>query len=210
MYILCADLEGIFVPEIWINVAEKTGIEELRLTTRDVPDYDELMRGRLEILKRKGLGIGDIQKVIQSMDPLDGAEEFLKWVRDRFQFILVSDTFVEFADPLLKKLNRPTLFCNSLVINNNGMIVDYQLRQRDGKRHVIKALQSLDYKVIAVGDSYNDITMLTEADKGILFRPPDKIKREFQNFPVIQIYDEFKDELRGYLYQKKGIKVKGN
>jgi len=199
MYILCADLEGIFVPEIWINVAEKTGIEELRLTTRDVPDYDELMRGRLEILKRKGLGIGDIQKVIQSMEPLDGAEEFLKWVRDRLQFILVSDTFVEFADPLLKKLNRPTLFCNSLVIDSNGMIVDYQLRQRDGKRHVIKALQSLDYKVIAVGDSYNDITMLTEADKGILFRPPDKIKREFQNFPVIQIYDEFKDELSGYL-----------
>ncbi len=199
MYILCADLEGIFVPEIWINVAEKTGIEELRLTTRDVPDYDELMRGRLEILKRKGLGIGDIQKVIQSMEPLDGAEEFLKWVRDRLQFILVSDTFVEFADPLLKKLNRPTLFCNSLVIDSNGTIVDYQLRQRDGKRHVIKALQSLDYKVIAVGDSYNDITMLTEADKGILFRPPDKIKREFQNFPVIQIYDEFKDELSGYL-----------
>ncbi len=199
MYILCADLEGIFVPEIWINVAEKTGIEELRLTTRDVSDYDELMRGRLEILKRKGLGIGDIQKVIQSMDPLDGAEDFLKWVRDRFQFILVSDTFVEFADPLLKKLHRPTLFCNSLVIDHNGMIVDYQLRQRDGKRHVIKALQSLDYTVIAVGDSYNDITMLTEADKGILFRPPDKIKREFQNFPVIQIYDEFKDELEGYL-----------
>ena len=199
MYILCADLEGIFVPEIWINVAEKTGIEELRLTTRDVLDYDELMRGRLEILKRKGLGIGDIQKVIQSMEPLDGAEEFLKWVRDRLQFILVSDTFVEFADPLLKKLNRPTLFCNSLVIDSNGTIVDYQLRQRDGKRHVIKALQSLDYKVIAVGDSYNDITMLTEADKGILFRPPDKIKREFQNFPVIQIYDEFKDELSGYL-----------
>ena len=199
MYILCADLEGIFVPEIWINVAEKTGIEELRLTTRDVSDYDELMRGRLEILKRKGLGIGDIQKVIQSMDPLDGAEDFLKWVRDRFQFILVSDTCVEFADPLLKKLHRPTLFCNSLVIDHNGMIVDYQLRQRDGKRHVIKALQSLDYTVIAVGDSYNDITMLTEADKGILFRPPDKIKREFQNFPVIQIYDEFKDELKGYL-----------
>lgn len=199
MYILCADLEGIFVPEIWINVAEKTGIEELRLTTRDVSDYDELMRGRLEILKRKGLGIGDIQKVIQSMDPLDGAEDFLKWVRDRFQFILVSDTFVEFADPLLKKLHRPTLFCNSLVIDHSGMIIDYQLRQRDGKRHVIKALQSLDYTVIAVGDSYNDITMLTEADKGILFRPPDKIKREFQNFPVIQIYDEFKAELEGYL-----------
>jgi len=199
MYILCADLEGIFVPEIWINVAEKTGIEELRLTTRDVSDYDELMRGRLEILKRKGLGIGDIQKVIQSMDPLDGAEDFLKWVRDRFQFILVSDTFVEFADPLLKKLHRPTLFCNSLVIDHSGMIIDYQLRQRDGKRHVIKALQSLDYTVIAVGDSYNDITMLTEADKGILFRPPDKIKHEFQNFPVIQIYDEFKAELEGYL-----------
>ena len=199
MYIICADLEGIFVPEIWINVAEKTGIEELRLTTRDISDYDELMRGRLEILRRKGLGIRDIQEVIEAMDPLDGAEEFLKWVRDRFQFILVSDTFVEFADPLLKKLNRPTLFCNSLLIDSNGVILDYQLRQRDGKRHVIKALRSLEYKVIAVGDSYNDITMLNEADKGILFRPPDKIKSEFNHFPAVYLYDEFKDELKRYL-----------
>ncbi len=199
MYIICADLEGIFVPEIWINVAEKTGIEELRLTTRDISDYDELMRGRLEILRRKGLGIRDIQEVIETMDPLDGAEEFLKWVRDRFQFILVSDTFVEFADPLLKKLNRPTLFCNSLLIDSGGMIVDYQLRQRDGKRHVIKALRSLEYTVIAVGDSYNDITMLNEADKGILFRPPAKIRSEFNHFPAIHLYDEFKDELKSYL-----------
>lgn len=199
MYILCADLEGIFIPEIWINVAEKTGVEELRLTTRDIPDYDELMRGRLEILRKKGLGIKDIQEVIETMDPLKGAEDFLNWVRDRFQFILVSDTFVEFADPLLKKLHRPTLFCNSLLIDNDGIITGYRLRQKDGKRHVVKALQSLEYKVIAVGDSYNDITMLKEADKGILFRPPDKIKSEFNHFRVIHVYDEFKDELRSYL-----------
>jgi len=199
MYIVCPDLEGILVPEIWINVAEKAGIEELRLTTRDVPDYDQLMRGRLEILKRVNLKIRDIQEIIQSMEPLDGALEFLEWIRERFQIILVSDTFVEFADPLLEKLNRPTLFCNSLIIDADGTIADYQLRQRDGKRHVVEALRGLGFEVIGIGDSYNDSTMLEAANHGILFRPPHNIKNEFPHFPVIETYEELKLVLEGYL-----------
>lgn len=199
MYIVCPDLEGILVPEIWISVSERTGIKELRLTTRDIPDYDQLMRRRLEILKREGLRITDIQKVIQSMSPLDGAIEFLEWIRERFQLILVSDTFVEFAGPLLEKLNRPTLFCNSLVIDLDGTIVNYRLRQRDGKRHVVKALKDLGYKVIAIGDSYNDTTMLSEANESILFRPPENIKKEFTSFPVIETYEELKAELKKYI-----------
>ena len=199
MYVVCPDLEGILVPEIWISVAEKAGIEELRLTTRDVPDYDQLMRGRLEILKRVNLKIRDIQEIIQSMEPLDGALEFLEWIRERFQIILVSDTFVEFADPLLEKLNRPTLFCNSLIIDADGTIADYQLRQRDGKRHVVEALRGLGFEVIGIGDSYNDSTMLEAANHGILFRPPQNIKNEFPHFPVIETYEELKLVLEGYL-----------
>jgi phosphoserine/homoserine phosphotransferase len=199
MYVVCPDLEGILVPEIWISVAEKAGIEELRLTTRDVPDYDQLMRGRLEILKRVNLKIRDIQEIIQSMEPLDGALEFLEWIRERFQIILVSDTFVEFADPLLEKLNRPTLFCNSLIIDADGTIADYQLRQRDGKRHVVEALRGLGFEVIGIGDSYNDSTMLEAANHGILFRPPQNIKSEFPHFPVIETYEELKLLLEGYL-----------
>ncbi|MBA7669386.1 MAG: bifunctional phosphoserine phosphatase/homoserine phosphotransferase ThrH [Proteobacteria bacterium] len=199
MYVVCPDLEGILVPEIWISVAEKAGIEELRLTTRDVPDYDQLMRGRLEILKRVNLKIRDIQEIIQSMEPLDGALEFLEWIRERFQIILVSDTFVEFADPLLEKLNRPTLFCNSLIIDADGTIADYQLRQRDGKRHVVEALRGLGFEVIGIGDSYNDSTMLEAANHGILFRPPQNIKSEFPHFPVIETYEELKLVLEGYL-----------
>ena len=199
MYVVCPDLEGILVPEIWIDVAEKAGIEELRLTTRDVPDYDQLMRGRLEILKRVNLKIRDIQEIIQSMEPLDGALEFLGWIRERFQIILVSDTFVEFADPLLEKLNRPTLFCNSLIIDADGTITDYQLRQRDGKRHVVEALRGLGFEVIGIGDSYNDSTMLEAANHGILFRPPQNIKSEFPHFPVIETYEELKLVLEGYL-----------
>ncbi|TET51955.1 MAG: bifunctional phosphoserine phosphatase/homoserine phosphotransferase ThrH [Desulfobacteraceae bacterium] len=199
MYIVCPDLEGILVPEIWISVAEKAGIEELRLTTRDVPDYDQLMRGRLEILKRVNLKIRDIQEIIQSMEPLDGALEFLEWIRERFQIILVSDTFVEFADPLLEKLNRPTLFCNSLIIDADGTIADYQLRQRDGKRHVVEALRGLGFEVIGIGDSYNDSTMLEAANHGILFRPPQNIKSEFPHFPVIETYEELKLVLERYL-----------
>ena len=198
MYIVCPDLEGIFVPEIWINVAEKTGINELLLTTRDVPDYDQLMRGRLQILKRANLKITDIQKVIQSMEPLEGALEFLEWLRESFQLILVSDTFVEFADPLLQKLGRPTLFCNSLIIDPDGTIADYRLRQQDGKRHVVEALKSLGFAVISVGDSYNDTTMLGAADHGILFRPPENIKGEFHQYPVVSTYEELKSLLLSY------------
>lgn len=199
MYIVCLDLEGVFVPEIWIGVAEKTGIEELRFTTRDIPDYDKLMKRRLEILKRANLKIRDIQRVIQSINPLDGAVEFLDWLRDRSQLIIVSDTFVEFADPILKKLNRPTIFCNSLIIDPDGTIVGYQLRQRDGKGYVVKALKGIGFKVIAIGDSYNDTTMLGEANKGILFRPPESIKKEFPNFHVIGTYEGLKAELARYL-----------
>ena len=198
MYMICPDLEGILVPEIWINVAEKTGIEELRLTTRDIPDYDQLMRGRLEILKREGLTIKDIQEVIQSMEPLSGAKEFLEWVRERFQVIILSDTFVQFADPLLKKLNRPTLLCNTLIISPEGVIDSYQLRQNDGKRQAVKALKSLGFKVVAIGDSYNDTTMLSEADNGILFRPPENVKAEFPEYPVIEEYEDLKAELAEY------------
>ena len=199
MYILCPDLEGIFVPEIWINVSERTGLQELRLTTRDIPDYDQLMRRRLEILKRENLKITDIQRVIQSMNPLNGAVKILEWIRERFQLIFVSDTFVEFAGPFLEKLNRPTLFCNSLIIDEDGTIIDYRLRQKDGKRHVVKALKGLRYKVIAIGDSYNDISMLSEANESILFRPPENIKKEFSNFPVIESYEELKAELKKYI-----------
>ena len=198
MYIVCPDLEGIFVPEIWINVAEKTGIDELLLTTRDVPDYDQLMRGRLQILRRANLKITDIQTVIRSMEPLDGALEFLEWLREVFQLILVSDTFVEFADPLLQKLGRPTLFCNSLIIDPDGTIADYRLRQQDGKRHVVEALKSLGFAVISVGDSYNDTTMLGAADHGILFRPPENIKEEFHQYPVVSTYEELKSLLLSY------------
>lgn len=199
MYIICPDLEGIFVPEIWINVAEKTGIEELRLTTRDISDYDQLMKGRLEILKRKGLTIKDIQAVIQTMEPLGGAHEFLEWLRERFQVILVSDTFVEFAGPLLKKLKRPTLLCNSLIINPDGVIENYQLRQRDGKRHVVRAFKGLGFRVIAIGDSYNDITMISEADKGIFFRPPESIKREYPGYTIVETYEGLRAELVRYV-----------
>jgi phosphoserine/homoserine phosphotransferase len=199
MFIVCLDLEGILLPEIWISVAEKTGIEELFLTTRDIPDYDRLMRRRLEILKRAKITITDIQAIIQSMEPLDGAIEFLEWTREKFQLIVLSDTFVEFADPILKKLNRPTIFCNSLVIGPDGIIVDYRLRQKDGKKQAIKALKALDFRIIGIGDSYNDTTMLNEANEGILFRPPENIKREFPQFPVIETYEGLKAELARYL-----------
>ncbi len=192
MHIVCSDLEGIFVPEIWINVAEKTGIKELRLTTRDIPDYDVLMKRRLAILDEKGLKIDDIKAVIATMDPLEGALEFLDWLRSCAQIIVVSDTFVQFAGPLMKKLGWPTLFCNKLSIDPDGSIVDYNLRQKDGKREAVVSLKRLNYYTISIGDSYNDITMLKEADAGILFRPPGNVKNEFPEFPVSYSYDELK------------------
>lgn len=192
MHIVCSDMEGVFVPEIWINVAQITGIDELRLTTRDISDYNVLMRKRLGILDEHGLTLADIQKVIATMEPLEGAVEFLDWLRTRTRVIIVSDTFVEFADPLIAKLKRPTLFCNSLTVASNGRITGYNLRQQDGKRKVVAGLQSMNFQVVAMGDSYNDITMLQTAEKGILFRPPENVVAEFPEFPVTTNFDDLK------------------
>ena len=196
MYIVCADMEGIFTPEIWITVAEITGIEDLRLTTRDISDYDVLMKKRLAILKEHGLKLQDIQAVIAKMEPLEGALEFLNWLRSQFQVIIVSDTYVEFAGPLLEKLGWPTLFCNTLSVATDGSISGYNLRQIDGKQKVANALQNLNYKVIAIGDSYNDITMLQAAESAILYRPPPNVKEQFPEFPVTLNYQELKYEIQ--------------
>ena len=190
--IACLDLEGVLVPEIWINVAERTGIAELRRTTRDEPDYDKLMRRRLAILEEHGLRLPDIQRVIGSMRPLDGAPEFLDWLRARFQVIILSDTFDEFAAPLMQQLGYPCLFCNSLVVDDDGKIRDYRIRIRDGKRKAVMALQLLNFEVIAAGDSYNDTTMLAEANHGVLFRPPENVIRVFPRFAVTQTYAELR------------------
>ena len=195
MQILCTDLEGVLVPEIWINVAQKTGIDELKLTTRDIPDYDVLMGKRLDILTSNGLKLKDITDVIETMAPMDGAIEFLNWLRPQIQAIIVSDTYVEFAKPLMAKLGWPTLLCNSLSIDGSGAIADYHLRQKDGKRHVVNALHSLNYEVIAMGDSYNDLTMLQTAEHGILFRPPENVVAEYPQFPVTNTYDELQQAL---------------
>jgi len=198
MNIVCCDLEGVFVPEIWINVAEKTGIEELRLTTRDISDYDVLMKKRLAILEHNQLTLADIQAVIAQMSPLPGAADFLNQLRTKTQVIIVSDTFDQFAGPLMEKLGRPTLFCNTLVIDEYNRIVDYQLRQQDGKKHVAIALKKLNFKVFAMGDSYNDISMLKQADAGFLFRPPDNVIEEFPQFPVCQEYSEIEKLLKDF------------
>jgi phosphoserine / homoserine phosphotransferase len=190
--IACLDLEGVLVPEIWINVAKTTGIEVLRRTTRDEPDYDKLMRARLRILDEHGLKLADIQKVIGQMRPLDGAYEFLSWLRSGYQVIILSDTFGEFAAPLLAQLDHPCLFCNSLVVDDQGRVRDYRLRIHDGKRKAVMALKLLNFEVVAAGDSYNDTTMLAEADVGILFRPPDNVIRDYPQFRVTQTYDELR------------------
>ncbi|MDP2645386.1 MAG: bifunctional phosphoserine phosphatase/homoserine phosphotransferase ThrH [Desulfobacterales bacterium] len=192
MYIVCSDLEGILFPEIWINVAEKTGIEELRLTTRDTSDYDVLMKKRLAILHENGLKIQDIKEVIATISPIDGALEFLNWLRENVQVVIVSDTFVQFAGPLMKQLGWPTIFCHSLSIGPGGMITGYNLRQADGKRRVVLALKGLNYQTIAVGDSYNDIHMLQEAEKGILYNPPPQVVNDYPEFSVTRSYDELK------------------
>jgi phosphoserine/homoserine phosphotransferase len=192
MHVVCCDLEGVFVPEIWINVAEKTGIAELRLTTRDISDYNVLMKKRLGILEANGLKLQDIQAVIARMDPLEGALDFLDWMRSVSQVIIVSDTFVQFADPLMQKLKRPTLFCNTLEVAADGRVVDYRLRQEDGKRKVVEGLQSMNFKVVAMGDSYNDVTMLQAAERGFLFRPPANVVDEYPQFPVTTAYSELK------------------
>ncbi len=192
MHIVCLDLEGVLIPEIWIEFAERTGIDALRATTRDVPDYDELMRQRLRILKEHRRGLPDIQKVIATLAPLPGAKEFLDWVRIEFQLVILSDTFYEFAMPLMRQLDYPTLICHRLSTDASGFVTDYHLRQKDQKRMAVKAFQGLNYKVIAAGDSYNDIGMLSEADAGFLFCPPDSIVNEFPQFKVTHDYTELK------------------
>ncbi|RRJ84868.1 bifunctional phosphoserine phosphatase/homoserine phosphotransferase ThrH [Aestuariirhabdus litorea] len=192
--IACLDLEGVLIPEIWINFAEKTGIEALKATTRDIPDYDVLMKQRLAILEREGYGLPDIQAVIDTLEPLPGAVEFVAWLRERFQVVILSDTFYEFAQPLMRKLGFPTLLCHKLVVDEQGKITDYQLRQRDPKRQSVIALHSLYYRVIATGDSYNDTSMLAEAEAGILFKAPDNVIAEFPQFPAVHSYEELKRE----------------
>lgn len=188
----CLDLEGVLLPEIWIKFAEKTGIESLKLTTRDIPDYDELMTGRLKILNQHNLKLKDIQEVISTLSPLNGSYDFLSWLKSEFQVIILSDTFYEFAQPLMQQLDFPTLFCHKLITNSSGEIVSYQLRQKDQKTRAVEAFQSLNFQVISAGDSYNDIGMLKQADAGILFCPPSNVIDAFPQFPVSNNYQDFK------------------
>lgn len=194
MELACLDLEGVLIPEIWIAFAEKTGIDALRATTRDIPDYDELMTMRLAELDKHKLGLNEIQEVISTLSPLDGAAEFIDWLRARFQVIILSDTFYEFAGPLMKQLGYPTLFCHKLTVDESGKVTDYNLRQANPKRQSIVAFKSLYYRTIAAGDSYNDTTMLIEADAGILFKSPDNVIQEFPQFPAVHTYEELKQE----------------
>jgi len=194
MELACLDLEGVLIPEIWIEFANKTGIEELKATTRDIPDYDVLMKQRLKILSDNNLKLDDIQEVIATLSPLEGAKEFVDWLRERFQVIILSDTFYDFAQPLMRQLGFPTLFCHKLIVDKEGYITDYKLRQVDPKRQSIKAFHSLNYRCIVAGDSYNDTTMLAEAEVGILFKSPENVIREFPQFPAVHEYEDLKKE----------------
>ncbi|MDX9802308.1 MAG: bifunctional phosphoserine phosphatase/homoserine phosphotransferase ThrH [Spirochaetia bacterium] len=190
MFVVCLDLEGVLVPEIWINVAEKTGIDELKLTTRDISDYNVLMKRRIAIMEDNNLKLKDIQDVIATMDPLEGAEEFLENLRELTQVVILSDTFTQFAKPLMRKLGWPVIFCNELVIDSSGRITDFSLRQQDGKKHAVRGFHSMGLQVVASGDSYNDLSMIREADSGALFCPPEKIVKENPDLPVAMNHRE--------------------
>jgi phosphoserine/homoserine phosphotransferase len=192
--IACLDLEGVLIPEIWIAFAEKTGIEALKRTTRDEPDYDVLMRYRLDILDRHGLGLKEIQEVIATLSPLDGAREFVDWLRERFQVVILSDTFYEFAQPLMRQLGFPALLCHKLETDQDGRVVNYHLRQANPKRQAIVGFKSMYYRTIAAGDSYNDTTMLAEADAGILFHAPQNVIDQFPQFPAVHTFEALKQE----------------
>lgn len=194
MEIACLDLEGVLVPEIWIDFAERTGIEALKATTRDIPDYDVLMKQRLRLLDENGLGLPDIQDVIAGMKPLEGAVEFVDWLRERFQVVILSDTFYEFAAPLMAQLGYPTLLCHKLEVSESGKVTDYKLRQANPKRQAIVGFKSMYYRTIAAGDSYNDTTMLAEADAGILFHAPDNVIAEFPQYPAVHTYEDLRKE----------------
>ncbi|HSG60560.1 MAG TPA: bifunctional phosphoserine phosphatase/homoserine phosphotransferase ThrH [Pseudomonadales bacterium] len=195
MEIACLDLEGVLIPEVWINFAEKTGIEALRATTRDIPDYDVLMRQRLKILDQHGYGLKEIQEVISTLEPMEGALDFLNWLRERFQVVILSDTFYEFGMPFMKQLGYPTLLCHKLEVDpETGRIIDYKLRQSNPKRQAVIGFHSMYYRTIATGDSYNDTTMLAEADAGILFKAPANVIAEFPEFPAVHTYEDLKKE----------------
>jgi phosphoserine/homoserine phosphotransferase len=199
MYILCSDLEGVLVPEVWINVARWTGIDELKLTTRDISDYNALMKRRLEILKQHSITINDIQKVISLLELMPGALDFITWLHGRVQMVVVSDTFREFADPLLEKMGWPVLFCHHLTIDKEGNITDFNLRQTDAKKKVVVALQELKFKVIAIGDSYNDISMLRQAEFGILYKPPQNVIDDNPDIKYVNSYSQLKHLVSGII-----------
>ncbi|MDH3769634.1 MAG: bifunctional phosphoserine phosphatase/homoserine phosphotransferase ThrH [Nitrospirota bacterium] len=193
--VTCLDMEGVLFPEIWLGLAEKVGLEELRLTTRDIADYDVLMQKRLDVLRAHGITIHAIHDVVRTISPLPGVVEFIHWLRERCQVVILSDTFYEFVGPLMKQLQFPTIFCHSLGIDSGGFITDYFLRQKDQKRQAVRALKNLEFRVLAVGDSYNDVSMLKEADAGFFFCPPDSIVQEYPQFPVARTYLELQDFL---------------
>lgn len=199
MYIVCFDLEGVFSPEVWIAVSKATGIEELKLTTRDISDYDVLMKNRIAILKQHQITIKEIQEIISNMDLLLGAREFLDDLRTIVQIVIVTDSFIEFVMPFMKKLGYPTCFCHNLEIDNTSMITDYKIRIKEMKRNTVLALKKLNYEVIAVGDSYNDVSMLLEAKHGILFKPPKNVVEQFPKIPVVNDYSELKDLIKKFL-----------
>lgn len=195
MDLVCLDLEGVLVPEIWISLAEATGIDGLRKTTRDIRDYDELMRLRLQHLRDNKLKIDDIQRVVESMTPLAGANEFVDWLRQRFQLVILSDTFYELVQPLMAKLGWPTLFCHRLEVGEDGSVNDYKIRLKDPKRNAVIGFKALNFKVFAAGDSYNDVTMLREADRGYLFNPPQNVAADCPDIPVVRNYLELQEYL---------------
>jgi len=195
MNIVCLDLEGVLIPEIWISFADKVGVEDLRATTRDIPDYDQLMRFRLDLLDKHDFRIQDIQAAINSLTPLAGARQFTADLRSSYQLIILSDTFQEFAQPMMRQLDWPTLFCHELVIDDQGRIKNYKLRKQDHKYETVKRLHELNFKVVAAGDSYNDTTMLAEAEQGILYCPPQNVINEFPQFPVAEDYQQLRAEI---------------
>jgi phosphoserine/homoserine phosphotransferase len=199
MRLVCLDLEGVLVPEIWIAFAEAAGIPEFRRTTRDEPDYDKLMRFRIDLLKRHNLKLPDIQRVIGGMDPLPGAADFTRKLRERAQLIILSDTFEQFAKPLMAKLGYPTLFCNSIIASEDGTVTGYALRQREGKKHAVAAFKSINIKVFAAGDSFNDLAMIGEADGGCLFRAPEKIRRDYPHIPCVDGFDGLLGQIEEFL-----------
>lgn len=196
MYITCLDLEGVLVPEIWIAFAEESGIPELKKTTREEPDYNKLMNWRINLLREKGLGLKEIQNTIAKIDPLPGAKEFLDELRSICQVVILSDTFTQFAAPLMKKLGLPSIFCNELVIDDDGMISGFKMRQENGKYHAVKAFQSIGFDTIASGDSFNDLAMIKQSQKGFLFRPPKHIEEEYSQFKTFTEYKDLLDAIK--------------